>query len=62
MNEHLLDFLIKQETPCMYVTSIVKKSLGSSCCGSAVMDLTSDHEDVGLIPGVTQWVEYPVLP
>ena len=34
----------------------------SSHCGSAVMNLTSIHENVGSIPGVTQWVKDLVLP
>ena len=29
----------------------------SSRCGSAVMNLTSIYEDVGLIPGLAQWVK-----
>ena len=29
----------------------------SSHCASAVMNLTSTHEDVGLIPGLAQWVK-----
>ena len=29
----------------------------SSWCGSAVTNLTSIHEDEGLIPGLTQWVK-----
>ena len=31
--------------------------LGISCCGSVVMNLTSIHEDVGLIIGLTHWVK-----
>ena len=30
-------------------------------CGSVVMNPASINEDVGLIPGLTQWVKDPVL-
>ena len=39
-----------------------KKQTRSSYCGAAETNPTSIHEDVGLIPGLDQWVEDPTLP
>ena len=33
----------------------------SSRCGSEEVNLTSIHEELGLIPGLAQWVEDLVL-
>ena len=33
----------------------------SSCCGSAITNVTSSHEDVGSTPGLTQWVKDPAM-
>ena len=47
-----------------YLTFLLNKEFRSwsSHCGSAVMNPTSSHENVGLIPGLAQWVKDPALP
>ena len=37
--------------------STYKSLFSSSHCGSAKTNLTSIHEDAGLIPGLDQWVK-----
>ena len=47
-----------------YGHSYVWKEIPSkeySHCGSAETNLTSIHENVGSIPGLTQWVKDPAL-
>ena len=39
------------------IEQLERTKLGSSCCGSVITNLTSNHEDPGLIPGLTQWVK-----
>ena len=47
---------------CLSQPSHIFKKCGSSHCGSVVMNLTSIHEDAGLIPRLAQWVEDLALP
>ena len=48
-----------EETTIRYIEKI---GTGSSHCGAAEMNLTRNHEVVGLIPGLAQRVKDPVLP
>ena len=40
----------------------LKNLTRSSRCGSVETNLTRNHEAVGLIPGLAQWVKDSVLP
>ena len=51
-----------KETRYAHYTPSRERVFQSSHYGSVVTNLTSIHEDVGLIPGLTQWVKDPVLP
>ena len=43
-------------------SSVKNFFLRSSCYGSAVSNPTSIYDDVGLIPGLAQWVKNPATP
>ena len=44
-----------------YQINFLNIMLGSSHCGAVEMNPASIHEDVGSIPGLTQWVKDPAL-
>ena len=46
---------------CLDLNRIKLPQSQSSCCGSVVMNLTSIHEDVGLLLGPPGWVKDPAL-
>ena len=45
-----------ERTKRVPVVSLSRCKFKSSHCGETEMNLTSNHEDVGLIPGLAQWV------
>ena len=50
------------ETKELINLAVIKMPSGSFHHGSVVTNMTSIHEDRGLIPSLTQWVKDPVLP
>ena len=57
-----LPFVKRWMFEVLWLNFVKKLSNGSSCGGAAVMNTTGMHMDVGLIPGLTQWVKDLVLP
>ena len=56
-------FLILNNVFDLYLSKIrFKNILGVTIVAQQVKNPTSMHEDVGLIPGLSQWVKDPVLP
>ena len=53
--DHILDHKTNLET-------FKNMEIRSSCHGTAEMNLTRNHEVVGSIPGLAQWVKDPALP
>ena len=56
---------LKKKNHMIILTDAEKASINafkSSWCGSAVMNLTSIHEDMGFLPGPAQWVKDLALP
>ena len=53
---------LTKEIKFSYVSSVIESSLWSSYCGAAETNLTRNHEVVGSIPGLAEWVKDLALP
>ena len=58
--EYLLD-IMNLFTHLAERRTLNQENQGSSCCSSAITKPTSIPEDVGLVPGLAQWIKDPVL-
>ena len=58
----LFILLLRKESNPMEKKILFKNHAGCSHRGSAETNLTSIHEDTGLIPGLDQWVKDLALP
>ena len=58
MNVHVKQKQIQTENKPV----VTKRERRSSHCGSMETNLTGNHEDASLIPGLAQWVKDPALP
>ena len=54
--------LITQLAAISLALVLQKRKFRSSCHGAAEMNLTRNHEDADLIPGLTHWVKDPASP
>ena len=59
---HMCLFLAPAVTNYNEFSGLKRCKFGTSHCGSAVTNPTSTCENVGPIPGLTQWVKDPTLP
>ena len=55
--EHKERNKMKKNKKKSWITELVKQQFQNSFCGSVVTNPTSIQEDMGLIPGLTQWIK-----